>query len=752
VKEVKTMNEQGRKGAKFNGEEYFTCPMHPEIRQKVGGNCPKCGMKLEKFTEEKKEHPHHHHEIKENVGKKNKIQKETHKHSGDSHKHHHGGKKHHEGEHAGHTHHMDMDEIKRKAIVSSLLTIPVLLYSESLQDLLGFIMPAFPGSSLITPVLSTVIFLYGGLFFLKGMIGELRIKKPGMMTLIGIAISVAFLYSLSTLLFGGKEFFWELTTLIVVMLWGHWIEMKSVLGASRALEELIKLMPTKANLIKDGEIVEVPVSELKEGDIVLVKPGEKVPSDGTIIEGASHLNEAFLTGESKPVPKKEGDKVIGGSINMEGSLKVKIERTGEETYLSQVLRLVKEAQESKTRLQDMADRVAFYLTVVALTVGGGSFIAWLVLGQDIQFAVERAVTVMVIACPHALGLAIPLVVAFSTSYSARNGILVRNRLALEMIRAVDAVVFDKTGTLTEGRFGVSEVIGDGLDEDELLKLTASLERNSEHVIAQAIYEEALQRNLDISEVEDFKAVPGKGVLGKVEGKQIAVGTSLLMQELSVELGPPIREKAKELESQGKTVVLVAVDGRLKGCIALSDRIRKESKEAVKELKRLGKRIIMITGDSEEVARHVARDLGVDEFFARVLPHEKAQKIKELQGRGLKVAMVGDGVNDAPALVQADVGIAIGSGTDVAVESADIILVKNDPRDVVRIMVLSALTVKKMIQNLFWAAGYNVFTIPLAAGILAPWGLILKPAVGAVFMSASTVIVSINAMLMKRQLR
>jgi len=645
-----------------------------------------------------------------------------------------------------------MDEIKKKAVISTVLTIIVVIFSPSIQGLLGYTIPSFPGSGLITPLLATVVFVYGGFFFLRGMADEIRIRKPGMMTLIGIAITVAYIYSLSTLLFGGKEFFWELTTLIVVMLWGHWIEMKSVLGASRALEELVKLMPTTANLIREGEVVEVHVSELKAGDLVLIRPGEKVPADGVIVEGSSHLNEAMLTGESKPVPKGEGDKVIGGAINMEGSLKVRVEKTGEETYLSQVLKLVKEAQESKTRLQDMADRVAFYLTLIALTVGTGSFVAWILLGQEVQFAVERAVTVMVIACPHALGLAIPLVIAFSTSYSAKNGILVRNRLALETVRKVDAVMFDKTGTLTEGQFGVTDMVSEGISENELLLLTASLEKHSEHVIAQAIYEYAREKGLDIPEAEDFRAVPGKGVTGKVKGRDVAVGTGLLMEELSVSIDEKVMERSKELEGQGKTVVLVAVDGKLVGAVALADRIREESREAVRELRRMGKRVVMITGDSREVAEYVAKELGVDEVFARVLPHEKAEKVKDLQSRGLKVAMVGDGVNDAPALVQADVGIAIGSGTDVAIESADIILVKNDPRDVVKIMLLSQITVKKMIQNLFWATGYNVITIPLAAGVLAPVGVILKPAVGAVFMSLSTVIVSINAILMKRSLK
>ncbi len=710
--------------------EIYTCPMHSEVKSNKPGKCPKCGMDLVK-----KEERHHHTQHYHAKASPSHISKhENHK----------------KEKHEAHTHHTE--DIKRKAIVSSILTVPVVLYSESIQNLLGFSIPEFPGSSFLSPILATIVFLYGGLFFLKGMIDELSKRKPGMMTLIGIAISVAYFYSLSTLIFGGKEFFWELTTLIVVMLWGHWIEMKSVLGASRALEELVKLMPTTANLVKNGEIEQVHVSQLKEGDVVLVKPGEKIPADGVIVEGQTHINEAMLTGESKPVPKTVGEKVIGGAINMEGAIKVKVEKTGEETYLSQVLKLVREAQESKTKLQDMADKVAYYLTIVAITVGFLTFLLWSLTSGNFQFAVERAVTVMVIACPHALGLAIPLVIAFSTSYSAKNGILVRNRIAIETVKNVDAVVFDKTGTLTEGKFGVSDIVSSRLSEEELLRITASIERNSEHVIAQSIVEFAIQKKVGFTEIEDFKAIPGKGVVGKVGKYQTAVGTSLLMKDLEIKTNKEVEKKVSELEAQGKTVVMIAVDGVLEGCIALSDRIRKESYEALKELKKLGKKVVMITGDSEEVARFVAKELGVDEFFARVLPHQKAEKVKELQSRGMKVAMVGDGVNDAPALVQADVGIAIGSGTDVAIESADIILVRNDPRDAVKIMKLSTITVKKMIQNLFWATAYNIVAIPLAAGIAAPWGLILKPAVGAVFMSASTVVVSINAMLMRRELR
>ncbi|ADC90188.1 heavy metal translocating P-type ATPase [Thermocrinis albus DSM 14484] len=660
---------------------------------------------------------------------------------------------HHHGEHHEHKAHVEhTEDIVRRAIISTFLTVPVLLYSKSFQELIGFSIRRFPGSEWIVPVFSTVVFLYGGTFFLKGMVQELSRKKPGMMTLVGLAISVAFIYSMSTVALGGMDFFWELTTLIVIMLWGHWIEMRSLLGASRAVEELVKLMPTKANLIKDGKIIEVHASELKPGDTVLVRPGEKVPADGIVVEGHTHVDESMLTGESRPVSKREGDRVVGGAINLEGSIKVKVEKAGEDTYLSQVLQLVKEAQMSRARLQDTADRVAYYLTLIAIGVGSLSLFFWWYVGSDIRFAVERAVTVMVIACPHALGLAIPLVVAFSTSYSAKRGILIRNRDAFERVKDVDAVIFDKTGTLTEGKFGISEVISQDIDRRGLLRLVASLENNSEHVIARAVVEEAMKEGLDLLPATNFKAHPGRGVTGEVEGHYLAVGTPLLMEELGVKLESHFLRKVRELEAQGKTVILVAIDGKSAGCIALSDRVRPESYEAVRELKAMGKRVIMLTGDSEEVARYVAEELGVDIFMARVLPHQKVEKIRELRSKGLKVAMVGDGVNDAPALLEADVGIAIGSGTQVAVESADIVLVKSDPRDVVRIIRLSRITVGKMLQNLFWATGYNVVAIPLAAGVAARWGIVLEPAVGALLMTASTVVVTVNALTMLRQLR
>ncbi|AAC07161.1 heavy metal translocating P-type ATPase [Aquifex aeolicus] len=644
-----------------------------------------------------------------------------------------------------HAHHAEI--IKRKALITTILTVPVVVLSPSIQELIG-IKVSFPYSNWVILLLSTAVFIYGGTFFLKGMLEELKKKNPGMMTLVGLAISVAYIYSVYTFFFGGKEFFWELTTLIVVMLWGHYVEMKSVLGAGRALEELVKLIPSKAHLVTQKGLIDVPVEKLKKGDLVLVRPGEKIPTDGTVVEGNTHVDESMLTGESRPVPKKPGDKVIGGSVNLEGSIKVRVEKTGEETYLKQVIKLVKEAQESKTKLQSLADRAAFYLTVIAVSLGSISLLFWWYYLGDLNFAVERAVTVMVTACPHALGLAIPLVVSISTSYSARNGILVRNRLALEKAKDIDVVVFDKTGTLTEGKLGVTEVITKDIEEGEFLKFVASVENHSEHVIARAIVSYAKEKE----EVKNFKAFPGKGVCGEVSGRNVCVGTLEFLKEINVKLDEELVERARSLQSEGKTVVFASMDGKLAGIIALADRIKEESYEAVRSLKELGKKVVMITGDSEEVAKYVAKELEMDEYFARVLPHEKAQKIKELQDRGYSVAMVGDGVNDAPALIQADVGIAIGSGTDIAIESADVILVKSDPRDVVKVIKLSQVTVSKMLQNLFWAVGYNVITLPLATGLGYPWGFVLKPAVGAIFMSASTVIVALNSMLMKKELR
>lgn len=647
--------------------------------------------------------------------------------------------------------HMDHHEImlmdfKKRFIVSSILTIPILLLSPFIQDLLKYRLE-FIGDRYLLFGLSALIYFYGGKPFLTGLISEIKRKTPGMMTLIGLAISVAFIYS-TAVTFGltGRTFYWELATLIDIMLFGHYLEMRSLLGASRALEALAKLMPKKAHLITRDGIIDVPVSELKKGDIVLVKPGEKIPSDGIIIEGETSIDESMLTGESKPVYKGVGDEVIGGSINLEGSVKVRIEKIGHETYLMQIIELVKEAQMSKSRTQDLANRAAYWLTLIAISVGTITFIIWILMGKDYVFALERMVTVMVITCPHALGLAIPLVVSVSTSLSASRGILIRRREAFEKAKDLDVVVFDKTGTLTEGRFIVTDIIAlDKLDRNKILYYAAVLESRSEHPIAKAIYGEAINRGLKLTEPSKFKSQPGKGVWGIVDGKEVMVVSEKYVLEMKHDINNDLLSKVSR---QGKTIVYVIVDGEVIGAIALADKIREESREAVKMLKEKGLRVYMLTGDSEEVAKWVANELGLDGYYARVLPHEKAEKVKQLQGKGYTVAMVGDGVNDAPALTQADVGIAIGAGTDVAIESGDIILVRNDPRDVALLIELARATYKKMVQNLLWATGYNSFTIPLAAGLLYNYGILIPPAIGALFMSISTIIVAINAKLLK----
>ncbi|WP_456474129.1 heavy metal translocating P-type ATPase, partial [Candidatus Pyrohabitans sp.] len=624
------------------------------------------------------------------------------------------------------------------------LTIPILALSEMIQLWFGFRIE-IPFQKEILFLLSSAVYFYGGAPFLRGSFAELKARQPGMMTLISSAISVAFFYSSATVfLIKGQDFFWELVTLIDIMLLGHWIEAKSILGASRALEELVKIMPTVAHLVKEDTIEDVPVSQLKAGDVVLVKPGEKIPADGVVVEGESHVNEAMLTGESRPVRKKSGDDVIGGAIVVEGSLKVKIQRTGEETYLAQVIKLVKQAQESRSRTQDLANRAAAMLFYVAMAVGITTYAVWYSRGMP-EFALERAVTVLVIACPHALGLAIPLVVAISTSITAKSGILIRDRRAFEAAKDLNAVVFDKTGTLTEGKFGVSDVVA-FIPEEELLSLTASVERNSEHIIAKAIVEHAKHAGVKVPAVDEFRAIPGKGACGKVSGREVCVGSPGMLQELSIAVEDG---RIKELQRQGKTVVFTLVDGELAGAFALADRVREVSREAVRLLKERGVRVYMLTGDAEEVARWVSEELGIDDYFAQVLPHQKAEKIEELKRRGMRVAMVGDGINDAPALVTADVGVAIGAGTDVAIESADIILVRNDPRDVPRVMDLSGKTYAKMVQNLWWAAGYNIFAIPLAAGVLYSYGIVVSPAIGALLMSMSTVIVAMNSQTLRK---
>ena len=650
--------------------------------------------------------------------------------------------------HDHHEHHAHMvADFKRRFWVSLIFTVPILILSPMIQRLVGLgEIIRFPGDSYFLFALSSIVFFYGGYPFLKGFFDEVKSAKPGMMTLIAIAITTAYLYS-SVVVFGlsGKMFFWELATLIDIMLLGHWIEMKSVMGASRALEELARLMPSDAHkLMADGTIKDVPLSELAVRDRVLVKPGEKIPADGEVVEGETSVNESMLTGESKPVSKKSGSKVIGGSINGEGSMTVEVNKTGKDSFLSQVIELVREAQDSKSKTQDLANRAALWLTIIALAGGAITLFVWLIImTKDFAFALERTVTVMVITCPHALGLAVPLVVAVSTAISARNGLLIRNRAAFERARNIQAIIFDKTGTLTEGKFGVTDVVtftGNN-DQKELLKYAASVEVHSEHPIAKGI----ASSSKEIFPVEGFRAIRGKGAEGKVNGKEVKVVSPGYLKEENI---PVSDERVEKLSSQGKTVVFVIIDGELKGAIALADIIKPESGKAISVLKDMGIRCMMLTGDNKEVARWVSKEVGLDEYFAEVLPQEKTAKVKEVQSRGLVVAMTGDGVNDAPALAQADVGIAIGAGTDVAVETADIILVRSSPLDAVAIIGLARATYKKMVQNLGWATGYNAFAIPLAAGVLYKSGILLSPAMGAVLMSISTVIVAINARLLK----
>ncbi|WP_445665194.1 copper-translocating P-type ATPase [Fodinibius sp. AD559] len=660
--------------------------------------------------------------------------------------HHQQKESHDEGHHDHHAH--MLDDFKKRFFISLLPTALILLLSPMIQEFMGIAGQLdFTGDISLLFLLSTFVFFYGGWPFLKGAYDEISDKQPGMMTLIGLAITVAYGYS-STVVFGleGKLFFWELATLVLIMLAGHWIEMRSVMSASRALEELAKLMPDTAHRLKDdGSTEEVPLKELQNGDRLVIKPGEKIPADGEVMEGSTQVNESLLTGESKPVSKEEGDEVIGGAINREGSITIKVTKTGEDSFLSQVISLVEEAQESKSKTQNLANRAAAWLTFAALGAGALTLFGWTFWSsQDFVFAIERTVTVMVITCPHALGLAIPLVVSVSTSRAANEGFLIRNRTAFEQARNVDAIIFDKTGTLTKGEFGVTNIrlFTENYSEDELLKLAASIETRSEHSIAQGIVE-AVDETYEVSE---FNSITGKGVIGKVEEKQLAVVSPGYLEEQDIEI--PDREQIDELALEGKTIVYVLIDDTLEGAIALGDQIREESYEAVNKLKEVGIQCMMLTGDNEQVAEYVANELGLEDYFAEVLPDEKSDKVKEVQRRGLTVAMVGDGVNDAPALAQADVGIAIGAGSDVAVETADLVLVKNNPGDVVSSIFLAKATYRKMIQNLWWASGYNIVAIPLAAGVFAWAGIILSPAVGAILMSLSTVVVAINARFLK----
>jgi len=693
------------------------------------GRCPECGMNLlpEKQKPESLKQVHHEgHQAAAPEGAAASA----------------------EDKHAGH----HTEDFLKKFWVTLLLTIPILGYSEIFKIAFGFTLPQFAGVEWLIAVLGSIVFWYGGWVFLQGARREIAARLPGMMTLIALAITAAYLFSIyATIAHTGHTLFWELSTLIAIMLLGHWFEMRAVKSASGALRELAKLLPDTAEVLRNGSTVIVPLSELQAGDIVLVKPGAKVPADGKITEGSSDLNESILTGESKPVSKSVGSEVIAGSINGDGSLKVQVTKIGEQTFLAGVARLVAEAESSKSRLQLLSDRAALYLTGIAIIAGGITFVSWLLAEAGIVFAVERLVAVLVIACPHALGLAVPLVASISTTLAAKNGFLIKRRLALEAARNVDVVLFDKTGTLTRGEFGVDAVIpAEGMDETRVLQLAASVNANSEHPLAGAIVNEAKKRGIPLAVVTAFERIPGKGTKGTVEGGEVIAGSDVLLKDYGISFSPEHESTVLGLAREGKTTIHVILNRTLAGSIALADVIRSESKEAIQSLKELGIKIAMITGDSEDVAKWVSKELGVDQYFARVLPGEKAEKVKLLQKGGAKVAMVGDGVNDAPALTQADIGIAIGAGTNVAIESAGIILVRNDPRDIPKIIRLSKLTYAKMLQNLFWATGYNVVALPLAAGALYAYGIILEPALAAILMSLSTVIVAINALLLRRQ--
>jgi len=650
---------------------------------------------------------------------------------------------------AGHDHHkMMIADFKKRFWVSLILTVPILVLSPMIQDFFGYSI-SVPYNSYILLALSSIVYFWGGWPFLKGFWNEIKAKGPGMMTLIAMAISVAYFYSTATV-FGlnGVDFFWELATLIVIMLLGHWLEMKSVLGASKALQLLVSMMPAEAHRVKaDGQVEDVKLEVLEKDDIVMIKPGEKVAADGIIVEGSSYLNESMLTGESKPVKKEKNNKVIGGSINGNGSLKIKVEHTGKDSYLNKVIKLVEEAQKTKSRMQNLSDRAAKWLTYIALAIGFGTLAVWLIAGFPFVFALERMVTVMVIACPHALGLAIPLVVAISTAVSAQNGLLIRNRTAFEESRKITTLLFDKTGTLTTGVFGVTRFESNTTEipKDEVLRLASALEQTSEHPIAVGIINKVKELKVTIPKAEKFNAITGKGVEALVEGKSVKVVSPGYLKDKNLAM------PEGAFSSKTETVVFILVDDKVAGYIALADAIRPESAQAIKVFKKNGIKVLMATGDNEIVAKAVSDELGLDGYYSEVLPHQKVEIVKELQNKGEFVAMTGDGVNDAPALAQSDVGIAVGSGTDVAAETADIILVNSNPKDIASLILFGKATYKKMIQNLIWATGYNTFAIPLAAGVLYKAGFVLGPAVGAVFMSLSTIIVAINAQLLKTKL-
>lgn len=752
-----------------HNQQRYTCPMHPEITQDKPGNCPKCGMNLVQVNAKAgEEHPQQQQKEKEtekyseqeqhtapivNITKAKGFQKFTcpmhpqvvqdepgkcplcgmtlvplSKIGASEHE----------------THSSGIADFKKRFYVVLVLTVPIMLLSEMIQHWLN-IHISFPGSKYILLFLSSIVFFYGGWPFLKGLVGEMRARNPGMMTLVAFAISVAYIYSVATVLgLNGMDFFWELATLILIMLLGHWIEMKSVAGASRELELLVQLMPDDAHLINGDTISEVKTESLKENDVILIKPGEKVAADGVIVDGESYLNESMLTGESKPVEKTKGDKVIAGAINGNGAIKVAVSHGAKDSYLSQVIKLVQDAQKSKSKTQLIADRAARWLTLIAIVAGITTFLVWYLSGKDLAFSIERMVTVIVICCPHALGLAVPLVVAKSTALSAKHGLLIKNRTAFENARKITTLVFDKTGTLTVGKFQVVRYVthNDKYTQEQVLQYAAALEQNSEHPIATGITAKAKELNLELPAVMGFEAITGKGITGVIDRKDVMVVSPGYLKEKFSFLTKEDMVKSEE------TLVFVLIDDDIAGSIALADEIRPESAEAIKTLHENNIKVILLTGDNATVAKGVSDRLGMDSFFAEVLPHQKLEKIKELQSQGEFVAMTGDGVNDAPALAQANVGIAVGSGSDIAAETAGIVLVNSNPKDVVSLIQFGKATYRKMIQNLIWATGYNVVALPLAAGVLYKMGILLSPAAGAVLMSVSTVVVAINASLLK----
>lgn len=651
---------------------------------------------------------------------------------------------------AGHDHHaMMIKDFRKRFWISLIIALPILILSPMIQGLLGYEFSLFVNfDNYILFALSTVVYLYGGWPFLTGLIKELKKKQPGMMVLIAVAITVAWGYSSATT-FGvkGSTFFWELATLIDIMLLGHWIEMKSVAGASRSLQMLIEMMPDEAHLVKNGDTEDVKVDQLKKDDLVVVRPGEKIPVDGLVVDGESNINESMVTGESKPVRKTKDDKVIGGSLNGNGTLTVSVKQIGEDAYLSKVINMVRDAQNKKSKTQNLADRIAFWLTIIALTIGFGTLAIWLILGKPFVFALERMATVMVIACPHALGLAVPLVVAISTSIAAKHGLLIRNRTAFENSRKITLLIFDKTGTLTRGNFGVTRYgsLNKSFDDNQILRLAGALEGKSEHPLALGIMQKIRDEKIEIPEAENFNAITGKGIEADVENKKVKVVSPGFIKDNKIEIPGEV------YKNEAETVVFIMVDNKLAGFIAMADEIREESHDAVKILKKNGLKLIMMTGDNEKVAKSVSDELDLDGYFANVLPDQKLEKVKEFQQKGEFVAMTGDGINDAPALAAADVGIAIGSGTDVAAETADIILVNSNPKDIASLVLFGNATYSKMIQNFIWATGYNIVAIPLAAGVLFSAGILISPAIGAVFMSVSTVVVAINAQFLKRKM-